>query len=181
MKKLKILIWKLFYNSAYLFFSFLKEVLNYTGLYLINICSWIGVISIIVFISLLLFSRKMKVQSLIIALICIILKSVTLRLYHALDKICYNLKTKINQKHSSQGSDTSKNVQQDKHKNMPKDSIEPTSSAEDWFININNKEELKKRYHSLLHIYHPDNQNGDTTTATKIKESYDKKMKTLSS
>ena len=40
------------------------------------------------------------------------------------------------------------------------------------FVGVNNMESLKKRYHELLKIYHPDIQNGDTTMAQEIQTEY---------
>lgn len=42
-----------------------------------------------------------------------------------------------------------------------------------YFAGINNIEELKNRYHALLKIYHPDNQNGDVSVSQKIQAEYD--------
>lgn len=42
-----------------------------------------------------------------------------------------------------------------------------------WFSGITNGEELKKRYHDLMKIYHPDNNAGDVSTSQQIKNEYD--------
>lgn len=42
-----------------------------------------------------------------------------------------------------------------------------------YFAGVNDKKSLKKRYHDLLKIYHPDNQNGDSTVSKQIQEEYD--------
>ena len=42
-----------------------------------------------------------------------------------------------------------------------------------YFAGVNDKRSLKKRYHDLLKIYHPDNQNGDTNVSKQIQEEYD--------
>lgn len=42
-----------------------------------------------------------------------------------------------------------------------------------YFSGIKDKTSLKKRYHDLLKIYHPDNQNGDTETVQRIQEEYE--------
>lgn len=41
-----------------------------------------------------------------------------------------------------------------------------------WFSGTKNKDELKKRYHDLQKIYHPDNQAGDITVSQQIQEEY---------
>lgn len=42
-----------------------------------------------------------------------------------------------------------------------------------YFTGIKDADSLKKRYHDLLKIYHPDNQNGDTSTVQQIQKEYD--------
>ena len=42
-----------------------------------------------------------------------------------------------------------------------------------YFAGVNDKKSLKKRYHDLLKIYHPDNQNGDSTVSKQIQAEYD--------
>lgn len=42
-----------------------------------------------------------------------------------------------------------------------------------YFAGVNNLKSLKKRYHDLLKIYHPDNQNGDSTVSKQIQEEYE--------
>lgn len=42
-----------------------------------------------------------------------------------------------------------------------------------YFVGINSVEMLKKRYHDLLKIYHPDIENGDVTVSQKIQAEYD--------
>ena len=46
---------------------------------------------------------------------------------------------------------------------------EPTK----WFSGVTNTEELKKRYHELMKIYHPDNKTGDVNISQQIKSEYD--------
>lgn len=53
--------------------------------------------------------------------------------------------------------------------NMSKDETEKLV----YFVGINNVEMLKKRYHDLLKIYHPDIQNGDVTVSQKIQAEYE--------
>lgn len=43
-----------------------------------------------------------------------------------------------------------------------------------WFQGVNDKESLKKRYHDLLKIYHPDNNAGDTSITQQIQKEYEK-------
>lgn len=47
------------------------------------------------------------------------------------------------------------------------------------FAGIKTKEDAKNRYRSLMKIYHPDMQNGDTTMSLKVQEEYERIMKTL--
>lgn len=42
-----------------------------------------------------------------------------------------------------------------------------------YFAGVKDAEALKKRYRDLLKIYHPDNQNGDTSTVQQIQKEYD--------
>lgn len=42
-----------------------------------------------------------------------------------------------------------------------------------FFAGIHSKEALKKRYHDLIKIFHPDNFDGDTTTLQEINREYD--------
>lgn len=42
-----------------------------------------------------------------------------------------------------------------------------------YFAGIGNVEDLKRRYHDLLKIYHPDNQNGDITVSQNIQREYE--------
>lgn len=42
-----------------------------------------------------------------------------------------------------------------------------------YFAGVNDLDALKKRYHDLLKIYHPDNQNGDTMASQQIQEEYE--------
>lgn len=42
-----------------------------------------------------------------------------------------------------------------------------------YFAGINDVEALKKRYHDLLKIYHPDNQNGEVGTMQQIQQEYE--------
>ena len=41
-----------------------------------------------------------------------------------------------------------------------------------YFAGVTDKKSLKKRYHDLLKIYHPDNQNGDSSVSRQIQEEY---------
>lgn len=45
--------------------------------------------------------------------------------------------------------------------------------VQNLFDGITDKNSLKKRYHDLLKIYHPDNLNGDTTMSQKIQNAYE--------
>lgn len=47
------------------------------------------------------------------------------------------------------------------------------------FAGIKTKEDAKNRYRSLMKIYHPDMQNGDTTMSLKVQEEYERIMNTL--
>lgn len=42
-----------------------------------------------------------------------------------------------------------------------------------YFAGVNDVKSLKKRYHDLLKIYHPDNENGDSAVSRQIKEEYE--------
>lgn len=42
-----------------------------------------------------------------------------------------------------------------------------------YFAGVHDMKSLKKRYHDLLKIYHPDNLNGDSTVSRQIQEEYD--------
>lgn len=42
-----------------------------------------------------------------------------------------------------------------------------------YFTGVTDMASLKKRYRELMKIYHPDNQNGDTTVSRQIQEEYD--------
>lgn len=42
-----------------------------------------------------------------------------------------------------------------------------------YFTGVNDMKSLKKRYHDLLKIYHPDNQNGDSTISQQIQKEYE--------
>lgn len=48
-----------------------------------------------------------------------------------------------------------------------------------YFAGIKDEASLKKRYHELLKMYHPDNQNGDTTIAQAIQKEYEYVRKLL--
>ncbi len=48
-----------------------------------------------------------------------------------------------------------------------------------WFVGAKTETEIKKRYHDLLKIYHPDNQAGDTTASQQIQKEYDKLIKSF--
>lgn len=50
-----------------------------------------------------------------------------------------------------------------------------------YFAGVTDIASLKKRYRELLKIYHPDNQNGDTTVSRQIREEYDALSKKLKS
>lgn len=54
------------------------------------------------------------------------------------------------------------------------DSSESTQSSSAWFKGVKTVEELQKRYRSLLKIYHPDNQCGDTKISQEIQAEYEK-------
>lgn len=45
-------------------------------------------------------------------------------------------------------------------------------SGNSYFAGVNDRKSLKKRYHDLLKIYHPDNLNGDPTVSRQIQEEY---------
>ena len=45
-------------------------------------------------------------------------------------------------------------------------------SGNSYFVGVNDRKSLKKRYHDLLKIYHPDNLNGDSTVSRQIQEEY---------
>lgn len=55
-------------------------------------------------------------------------------------------------------------------------SVEKTESTK-WFSGVTNSEELKKRYHELMKIYHPDNKTGDVNVSQQIKSEYDSLFK----
>lgn len=46
-----------------------------------------------------------------------------------------------------------------------------------YFAGVDSLESLKKRYHDLIKIYHPDNQNGDHTISQHIQDEYDSLLK----
>lgn len=50
-----------------------------------------------------------------------------------------------------------------------------------YFAGVDSAESLRKRYHDLIKIYHPDNQNGDTTASKQIQQEYDDLMKRFNS
>lgn len=49
-----------------------------------------------------------------------------------------------------------------------------------YFAGVDSVESLKKRYHDLLKIYHPDNQNGDNTISKHIQQEYEELLKKYS-
>ena len=49
--------------------------------------------------------------------------------------------------------------------------------GEFFFIGVESKSALKKRYKQLLKIYHPDNLCGDTETLQEINREYDRLLK----
>lgn len=49
----------------------------------------------------------------------------------------------------------------------------PTEIPIVYFAGVYDLDALKKRYHDLLKIYHPDNQNGDTIASQQIQQEYD--------
>lgn len=42
-----------------------------------------------------------------------------------------------------------------------------------FFVGVNNRQSLRKRYKDLLKIFHPDNMNGDNATLQEINREYD--------
>lgn len=46
-------------------------------------------------------------------------------------------------------------------------------NASTYFAGVNDMKSLKKRYRDLLKIYHPDNQNGDSSVSKQIQEEYE--------
>ncbi len=64
-----------------------------------------------------------------------------------------------------------KTQQDNKHES---DGVPDYSGGESgWFKGVNDVDGLKKRYRDLLKIYHPDNNNGDTTITQKIQSEYE--------
>ncbi len=47
----------------------------------------------------------------------------------------------------------------------------------DYFAGCVDKDSVTKRYHQLMKIYHPDNQNGDTDMSQKLQEAYKEELK----
>ena len=50
-------------------------------------------------------------------------------------------------------------------------------NAEMFFVGVDNKKALKRRYKELLKIYHPDNLAGDTAMIQEINREYDRLSK----
>ena len=74
------------------------------------------------------------------------------------------------QKHSEWGGSTSHENKKEKVDNSGnKNSI--------YFTGVDSLESLKKRYHDLIKIYHPDNQNGDNTISQQIQKEYERLLK----
>jgi DNA-binding cell septation regulator SpoVG len=61
----------------------------------------------------------------------------------------------------------------------PKKHSESVVKGEMFFIGVGSRQALKKRYKDLIKIYHPDNMNGDGSTAQEIMREYDKLSKVL--
>ncbi len=59
------------------------------------------------------------------------------------------------------------------HQKTGKSNFPDKKNGTSYFAGVNDIKSLKKRYHDLLKIYHPDNQNGDTTVSKQIQEEYD--------
>lgn len=57
--------------------------------------------------------------------------------------------------------------------NTTNDNFSNTERQIIYFNGVTDKASLKKRYHELLKIYHPDNQNGDTETVQRIQKEYE--------
>jgi hypothetical protein len=53
------------------------------------------------------------------------------------------------------------------------ESKEEREAATEFFKGVKNLDDLKKRYHDLLKIYHPDNNAGDTEVTVKIKAEFE--------
>lgn len=64
---------------------------------------------------------------------------------------------------------TKKGKQNTAKPNMQGGGINGTS----YFAGVNDMKSLKKRYRDLLKIYHPDNQNGDSSVSRQIQEEYE--------
>ena len=56
-------------------------------------------------------------------------------------------------------------------------SVDSEKQSSIYFAGVNSLESLKKRYHDLLKIYHPDNQNGDNTASKQIQQEYEELLK----
>lgn len=62
-------------------------------------------------------------------------------------------------------------------KQKPKEEVKFEGQNSNYFAGINDLESLKKRYHALLKIYHPDNQNGDVSISKQIQAEYEQLLK----
>lgn len=62
-------------------------------------------------------------------------------------------------------------------KQETKEEVKFEGQNSNYFAGINDLESLKKRYHALLKIYHPDNQNGDVSISKQIQAEYEQLLK----
>ena len=80
-------------------------------------------------------------------------------------------------KHHEKDYESNKNFEHENTDSFNQSSSSSSSSSSDkkivYFNGVSDKASLKKRYHELLKIYHPDNQNGDTETLRYIQEEYE--------
>lgn len=94
--------------------------------------------------------------------------------------ILSDIKKKSNNKQSRESSENKESFDHNNSDDASNE-YESTKNSEatnekvesEFFKGVKNVDELKKRYHDLLKIYHPDNNAGDTDVTRKIKEEYD--------
>lgn len=69
--------------------------------------------------------------------------------------------------------ETKQESKEEEQSNTNSDNLSNSERQIIYFNGVTDNASLKKRYHELLKIYHPDNQNGDTETVQRIQEEYE--------
>ncbi len=138
--------------------------------------------TILLFLDILIIPECRKIENFLRQFIVFVLKSRSQDVYLYIDWKLHPKKYRINKGVDAGYKSKDKSQKTENENKQCKENAFENARDEDiadLFAGTSTLEEVKSRYHSLIKLYHPDNQNGNTEMATIIQKQYERKCKEL--